>query len=164
MTLKRDKFIIEYIRCWNGTESATLAGFAHPRQQASRLLADVNIKAKIQAHLDERAVSANEVLARLGDQARGSIEDFIDILPAGHQVIVNLEKAQKANKLHLIKKLEVTPKGGIKIELYDAHAALVDLGRHHKQFTDRVEIKVGIKAYENISPDDWDTDSPPTED
>lgn len=164
MTLKRDKFIIEYLRCWNGTEAATLAGFAHPRHQASRLLADVNIQAKIQAHLDERTLCANEVLTRLADQARGSIADFIDILPNGHRVIINLEKAEKAKKLHLIKRLKVTALGGIDIELYDAHAALVDLGRHHKQFTDKLELNgvIGIKAYEKVSPDDWD--DPPAED
>jgi len=82
-------------------------------------------------------MDADEVLARLADQARGNIADFMNTeVPGG---IIDLEKAQELGLTHLIKSISWT-KQGVKVELYDAQAALVHIGRHLKLFTDRVEV------------------------
>jgi hypothetical protein len=53
----------------------------------------------------------------------------------------------------------------VELELYDAQAALVHIGRHHKLFTDKSELtgKDGaplvVKGYIGFSPDDWDNDA-----
>lgn len=68
---------------FNATEAARLAGYASTgnalRVVASRLLTLVNVQAAIQARLAERAMNADECLARVAEQARGSLEDFIDV-------------------------------------------------------------------------------------
>lgn len=51
---------------------------------------------------------------------------------------INLIKAKDRGKLHLIKALKPSM-FGLSIELHDAHAALVDMGRHHKLFTDNLK-------------------------
>jgi hypothetical protein len=87
-------------------------------------------------------MQADEVLARLTEQARGSLNNFINA--AGE---IDLEKARQDDKLHLLKKYKVTErtfKGvterNVEIELYDAQVALAHLGRHLKLFTDRQEV------------------------
>jgi phage terminase small subunit len=53
---------------------------------------------------------------------------------------VDLVKAEKAGKLHLIKKLKQTERG-LEVELYDAVNALEMIGKHYKLFTDRVSLE-----------------------
>ena len=67
---KRQKFVEEYLKCWNATEAARRADYKHPNTQGPRLLVDVCIKALIQERLDELHMSADEVLKRLADIAR----------------------------------------------------------------------------------------------
>lgn len=115
------------------------------RPSASRLLTNVNISEEIQRRINENAMSANEVLARLAEHARGDMDDYLT-----EDGGIDLPKARKARKTRLLKKItsrrvvrtkedeeiEDTTTG---IELYDAQAALVQLGRHHKLFTDKQE-------------------------
>ncbi|MCP4536244.1 MAG: terminase small subunit [Chloroflexi bacterium] len=142
LTSKRRIFIDEYLKCWNAAEAARRAGYSEKtaRTQGSKLLTNADIKAAIKARIAESAMSADEVLLRLGEQARGSLSDFVDIDPSGSGVYrVNLDKAKERGKLHLIKTLIPTANGA-RIELHDAQAALVHLGRHHKLFTDKQEL------------------------
>jgi phage terminase small subunit len=53
---------------------------------------------------------------------------------------VDLVKAEKAGKLHLIKKLKQTERG-LEVELYDAVNALEMIGKHYKLFTDRMSLE-----------------------
>jgi hypothetical protein len=136
LTNKRRVFIEEYLKCWNATEAARLAGYKNPNKMGPRLVKVGIVQDSIQRRLDEKAMGANEVIARLGDHARGSMEFFIDPgVPGG---MLDLEKAARLGLLHLIKSVSWT-RQGVKIELYDAQSALVHLGRHHGVFTDRVE-------------------------
>ena len=162
---KQKVFIEEYLQCWNATEAARRAGYAFPNVEGPKNLVKPSIKALIQVRIDEKAMSADEVLARLADQARGTMADFITLRDDGY-FIVDLKKAEAAGKLHLIKKIrqvrtvknEEYEEIRTDVEIYDSHAALVDLGRHHKLFTDNVEHtgEIAIKGYAIVSPDDWD--------
>lgn len=136
LTNKQRAFIEHYLICWNATEAARRAGYKHPNVQGPRLLVNVSIQAAIQARVDEIAMSANEALLRLTEQARADIGDFIVISKAG-QVRVDLKKARSAGKLHLVKKVSET-KHGLQLELYDAQAAIQLIGRHRGMFVDKV--------------------------
>lgn len=158
LTDKQRVFIEHYLTCWNATEAARQAGYAHPNTQGPRLLVDVGIAEVIKARITEKAMTADEVLLRLAEQARGDMSDFVEDL--GSAVRLDLKKAIKAGKFHLVKKYSNT-RQGVSVELYDAQAALVHIGKHHGLFVDRVEHggEIGVKEYRIVSPDDWDAGS-----
>lgn len=158
LTAKQQAFVEHYLQCWNASRAARLAGYSEKTaySQGARLLKNVEVQAAIQARLDELKMSADEVLLRLADQARATMDDFID--PERGEV--DLARAAARGKLHLVKKFSRST-GKVEtvtIELHDAQAALVQLGRHHKLFTDRTEIPGldELKAYVGVSPDEWD--------
>jgi phage terminase small subunit len=152
---KQQVFVNEYLRCWNATEAARVAGYSHPNQQGPRLLVNVGIAEEIRQRIAEKAMGADEVLLRLAEHARGDMGDFLDITSMGF--VIDLSKAKELGITHLIKKVKMRTQTSIskegietethdtEIELYDAQAALVHLGRHHVLFTDKLDI--GKKSY-----------------
>jgi succinate dehydrogenase flavin-adding protein (antitoxin of CptAB toxin-antitoxin module) len=73
----------KYFECWEQTEAYK---HAYPRSShsaaktsAARLFADANFQAHLQARLAENHLSANEVLKRLADMARGDMGIFFKI-------------------------------------------------------------------------------------
>jgi hypothetical protein len=132
LTNKRRVFVEEYLRCWNGSEAARRAGYAHPGSQANYLLKNIEIQKIIAKRLKEKAMCSDEVLARLGEQARVSVADFLD-----ERGNLDLEAVKKMG--HLIKSITDT-RYGKRIELHDGQAALVHVGRHLGLFTDRTEL------------------------
>ena len=143
LTQKRRVFIEEYLRCWNATEAARNAGFAFPTRSGWRLMQDSDVKAEIKARLDEKAMSADEVLSRLAAQARVSFGDFITV-EGPETWKVDLEKAQSAQKLGLIKNLWRDRNGKIRLELHDQQRALELLAKYHHLFSDGTEVSVNI--------------------
>jgi len=139
LTDKQQAFVQHYLDCLNGAEAARRAGYgaAGARVEAHRLLTKPNIRAAIDAELRARALSKDEVLARLAEHATASMDDFLTV--NGRGVTLDLKKAALADRLHLIKKYTKT-KQGVSIELYDAQAALVKLGEHYRLFVQRQEI------------------------
>ncbi len=156
LTHKRQVFIEEYLSCWNATKAATVAGYAHPRQEGSRLLSNDYIQGFIKARIAEKAMSADEVLLRLAEQARGDIADALII--DGGIVMVDMDKLRELGLTHLVKKLKHNPKGGLELELYDAQAALVHIGRHHGLFIDRTQLSGDKDAPLTIV--NWDDATP----
>lgn len=154
LTDKQRAFVEHYLVCWNASEAARRAHYTGKANVVGpRLLANVSIQAAIQTRLAELKMSADEVLVRLADHARGSMDDFLDI-----NGDIDLSIARANGKLHLLKSRSVT-KEGERIELYDAQAALALLGKHHKLFTDVTEHQgeIGYKVYErsgDFNPDD----------
>lgn len=134
LTGKQRAWIYEYPKDWNGTAAARRAGFRGNANTlgvtAHDLLRNPKIAAALKKRLAELAMDADEVLARLGDHARGSMGDFMT--PRGS---LSLKEARKAGKLHLVHAYS-KGRAGTRIELYDAQAALALLGKHHKLFTD----------------------------
>lgn len=148
---KQIAFIEHYFRTWNGAEAARLAGYAEnsARQQASDLLTNPYIQAAVTERLAELKMSADEVLVRLAEHARGSIVDVLDDTDE-----INLDEARQRQRAHLIKKLRVTrhvdSEGGVtvrkEVELYDAQAALGLIGKHLRLFVERVEHSGGVRG------------------
>lgn len=125
---------------FNATAAAKLAGYSEATaySQGSRLLKNVEIAAAIKVRLDESAMTASEVLARLADMGRGTMEDFLRFPGVGARL--DLDSAREAGKLHLVKRFTNSEFAGDSIELYDAQAALNTLGRHHGLFKDKLTV------------------------
>ncbi len=154
LTGKQALFVEAYLKCWNKTESARQAGYAGNDATLGAIgyenFKKPEIFEEIQRRISETAMSADEVLMRLGDHARGNMGDFWQIPDKGSPSLDLTSEKAKAN-LHLIKKMKVKttvrtiadiPETTTEIdfELYDAQAALEKLGRHHKLFTDKTEV------------------------
>lgn len=145
---RQQAFVDEYLRCWNASEAARRAGYSEATaySQGQRLLKHVEVSAAIQERVSERAMSADEVLVRLADMARADMSDFVSFRPGVKLPILDLEKAHAAGKFGLVKKLKYNELGGVEFELYDAQAALVQLGKVHKLFTDKQEVNGNLSV------------------
>jgi hypothetical protein len=84
-------------------------------------------------------MGADEVLQRLGDQARASYAPYIT-----DSGTVDLAGLLAAGLGHLIKSTKRDRWGAVTVEFYDAQSALTLIGRHHALFTDRMEQDVTI--------------------
>lgn len=153
MTPKHKQFINEYLKCWNATRAYQVVypGVTYDTASvdAHRLLRNAKIAAAIQKRIDENAMSANEVLQRLAEHGRGTLQDFVKVNENGWDI--DLHKAQQLEKLHLLKKLTRTEKTitiGTKsettivttIELHDVQNALALLGKNLGIFSDSVKL------------------------
>lgn len=139
LTTRQRLFIAHYCDCWNGAEAARRAGYAEKSAnvEGARLLANASISAAIKEHIDQ-IMPAGEVLQRLADHARATMDDFTN----ADEETLNLGKAQRAGKMHLIKKFsrtETDKSTHVSIELHDAQSALETLGKYHGLFRERVE-------------------------
>lgn len=148
LSAKQQLFVDLYLTTFNATQSALAAGYSDKTAyaQGARLLKNAEISEAIRARLDETAMSANEVLMRLAEHARGDIDNYLD--EAGN---FDLPKARQAAKTKLIRKFKTkttvrtfgeteVETTEVEFELYDAQAALSLLGKHHALFTDKTEL------------------------
>lgn len=149
LTPKQQAFVERYLVGFNGAEAARLAGYsAHTaREQAARLLSNVHIKAHIAARIAELKATTDEVLLRLASHSRASMADFLKRVPVpstvdsdAWELVLDLDKAQRMGKLHLLKKYKDGPEG-VSVELHDAQAATVQLAKIHGLFVERVEVR-----------------------
>jgi hypothetical protein len=137
----------------NAGEAARLAGYKDPRNSAYQLGRNPAVRALIDQRVEAVALAADKVLAMLGEQASGTMADFISFDEAG-QAYIDLKRASERGKLHLIRKLSCSRDGRIEIELYDAQDALIQLGRYFKLFSDKVEMaETGTVVVEYVN--DW---------
>ena len=169
---KQTAFINEYLIDFNATQAAIRAGYS---ERSAYSIGQENLKKPviaeaIKARIDERAMTADEVLLRLADMARSDMGDFMQIDSMSFSL--DLAKAQGLGLTKLIKKVkqktttflsknesdEDREVNEIEIELYDAQAALVHIGRYHAMFTDKSEVDVTgpvtVKVLKNVSTDD----------
>ena len=146
------------MQSWNATDAARRAGYS---KKSCGLIGFENltkpyIRDYINKRLDESAMSASEVLKRLGDQARASLLPFIEITDDGF-VYFDFSHPDAKNYMHLIKKIKskrtrrLTGKSDdaelwedewVEVELYDAQSALALLAKHHKLLNDPVNITI----------------------
>lgn len=128
LTDKQRVWIEEYLVCWDATAAARKAGYSDPAQSGYENKIRQDIQVIIKARLAEKAMETDEVLARLADQARSSMKDFLYIGPKG-RVKIDLAKAARAGKLHLLHRYSKGKGGIVAFELYDAQAALVQIAK-----------------------------------
>lgn len=140
LTAKQRLFVEHYLDCLNATKAAERAGYAKPRQQGSRLLTFVDVRAAVDEGLRQRAMGKDEIVARLAEHARGDMRDFLRLGDDGEPLWVELADEKP---LHLIKEIEITKTTRqepgnpdallydhkVKIKLYDAKSALDTLAK-----------------------------------
>lgn len=112
LTDKRRAFIGHYLQCFNATEAARRAEYAHPNKKGPELIHIPVIRDEIEKRMDEIAMQAEEVLARLGAMARGELPTRRVRKPG-----------ETEEELH-----------------YDSIAALDKIGRHFAMFTDKLKV------------------------
>jgi phage terminase small subunit len=152
---KQRKFTDEYLVDFNATQAAIRAGYS---EKSAYSIGWENLrKPEIIEVIREKAMGAEEVLMRLSDMARGDIADLMEITPAGFtfrllvgengERIVNPQtKLIRKIKQKVTTYLAKTEAGEdreiieTELELYDAQAALVQLGKYHKLWTDKTEL------------------------
>ena len=97
LSTKQKVFIEEYLKTFNATQAALAAGYSPSTAHVIgwENLRKPEISSEISKRLSETAMSADEVVKRLGEHARGNMGDFWDI-PAKGAPTLNLtsEKAQ----------------------------------------------------------------------
>lgn len=138
---KQRLFVVHYCESWNATQAAIAAGY--PEKSAYAVGYENLRKPQISAAIEQHIASimpAGEVLQRLADIARGSMEDILD----PDTGTIDLQKAYNEKKLHLIKRFtRADSETGtrISVELYSKKDALELLGKHHGLFKDIVDIR-----------------------
>ena len=140
MTPKQQQFVQEYLIDLNATQAATRAGYSAKtaNEQGCRLLANVSVKAAVQAAMDARSarteITADYVLATI----RETIERCSQATPV-------LDR--KGEPVHV-----ETPSGDdVPAYTFDSNAVLRGcelLGRHLKLFTDKVEATIRTTTHE----------------
>jgi len=151
----------------NQTDKASTA-----QVEAHRVLSYPKISELIRRRLEEKALAADEVLARLAEIARGDIGDFLEFDDNG-VINVSLAKAKRLGLTHLIKKVkskripekdketgEILYTQEVQLELYSSHDALRDLARTLGLFTDNIhatiEGQVGVlRTGPDMDMDTW---------
>lgn len=163
LTTKQRMFVEAYLsNGFNATEAARMAGYQGNDVTLAAVgyenLRKPQIATVVSARINEAAMSANEVMSRLSDIARGKVTDFVD-----DEGKFDLKQAKKAKKDGLLKKLKTKRTSKkvdaftegeeeeketietslvyeeVEFEMYSAHEALRDLGKYHRLFGERSE-------------------------
>lgn len=161
---KMDLFVEYYLsNGYNASRAAKQAGYQAKKDVTFRNIGCENLtKPYIIKKISERtagiAMKADEVLSRLSGMAKGvDILDYITQVPIygldsegdqyfkGYDLKIDFEKLQEDGHSWLIKKIRQT-KEGLSIEWHDAMAALIQLGRNHKLFTDTIDLKAKVNT------------------
>ena len=140
-------FAEAYLRCWNATKAAGEADYSYPGRQGHRLLKKVEIQEFIKTRIAEKIMSADEVLMRLGEQARSEQTAYLNT-----DGTIDLEKLIEDVKAHLVKGTKWDKDGNLIVEFYDAQSALVHVGKHCRIFKDEVDLNIhGVVATSEAS-------------
>ena len=109
LTKKRLKFCDEFLIDFNQTKAAERAGYSKrsARNQGYRLMRNEEVREEINRRMDKHALEGEEVLARLGQMARG-------VMPT-----------------------KIVKRGRKVAEHFDAESALEKVGRASALFIDR---------------------------
>lgn len=150
-TGKQAKFVAAYLsNGLNGTEAARTAGYKGNDKTlavvAYENLRKPNVRVEIDEALKANAMSRDEVLHRISEQARGSIFDVSDIqvidAEQGYiQVNPSLAAALQKGTGHLIQSVDYDKEGRLKLKLYSAQTALDMLAKAHGIYSDHLESR-----------------------
>lgn len=144
LTGKMKKWADAYLITLNKTEAARRAGYGGNDADLSNIGYQNYRKLEVQTYLKEKlaatAMPAEEVISRLSDQAAADMSEFIEFKDGIKLPYLNLKNAADKGLLRLVKKFKYNADGQPEIELYDAQAALVHLGKAHGLFSDKLEV------------------------
>jgi phage terminase small subunit len=152
LTGKQQAFINAYFANgfvgWRAAQAAGYSGDeAALRSAASRMLTNANVQRAIDVRWKRAAMSADEVIGRLTEIARGDLDAVMDDTGA-----FDLRRARASGKTFLIRKQKIIekfiPQDGdddilirtTELELYDAQAALGTLAKYHGLLSERLKV------------------------
>lgn len=149
LSAKQRSFVEHYLATWNATEAAKRAGYSEKTAYSIgwENLRKPEIAAAIEARMQDLKATTNEVFARLTAHSRGNIDNFLNSMG-----LIDVVKARAVGAMPLVKKIKqrtttVSKKDGeewetheIELELYDAQAATVQLGKLLGMFVERHEV------------------------
>jgi phage terminase small subunit len=158
---KQALFVRQYLIDLNATKAAERAGYSMRTaySQGQRLLQHAAVRDEIQTLMDQRAtkleITAERVLAELALIGFANMFDYIGVTEnGGARVDLSKLTREQAAAIQEVTVEEFTERTGedcegkpifenvrrTKFKLSDKRAALVDLGRHLKLFTDKVQL------------------------
>lgn len=124
-----------YLRGETITEAARRAGYAHPEKSGPRLRKNPKFQAAVDEYFYDQEMSANEVVARLSQQARADYSRYYR-----KSGLVDLSQILKDGNSHLIAGIGYAASGQMVVNFYNAQSALVHIGRYHGIFSDRIKV------------------------
>ena len=134
LTNKQRAFISEYLKDFNATQAALRAGYSPKTAKAigCENLTKPDIKAEIDASLDELSMTAEEAVLRMTELARGDLSEFFTFVEGIKQ-----------------------PDGRIEIELHDPKDALKEILRVRGAYApDKKEISGNLTWREFLEDDE----------
>lgn len=151
LTNKQSLFVKEYLCDLNATQAAIRAGYSEKTAQVigAENLTKPIIADAIQKAMDERAgkldITAEKVLAELAKLGFGNIQNLYT--QDGRLIPIHQLSPEAAATITEITEKVVGTEGDQavlerKYKISDKRAALVDLGKHLKLFTDKVEADI----------------------
>ncbi len=148
------EWLAYYLLHGNATRAAAQVGYSYPDKQGPRLRKNPKIQAAIDEYFSSQEMAAAEVVARLSQQARAEYGKYLYWDETRQEVFCNLKQLLADGKGHLIKKVGYERTGRDDavqvVEFYDAHQALVDIGRYHGLFKDRTDLTSGDEPIQPI--------------
>jgi len=149
LTDLQQRFCWNYVKYWNATQAAIESGYS--KKTAGEIgyenLKKPEIQAEIERVMNELAMSAKEVLARLTAEARANLAEILEpynvpILDkegnhVGDRQSFRLKTDAFEKYGYLIKSISPSSSGDFKFELYDGQKAKELIGRHHGLFTEK---------------------------
>lgn len=162
MTRKQKRFCDEYLIDLNATQAAIRAGYSPQTasEQGSRLLANVNIRARIDKEMAERSkrtgINADRVLREL---ARVALVNAPDVIEIGTATVKSDASREDTAAIASVKVKTIPTADGVGIEreirLADKIKALELLGKHLGMFTDKLNLsgEVAVKIVDDINGD-----------
>jgi phage terminase small subunit len=145
---RQRRFAEEYCVDFNGTQAAIRAGYSADtaRQQAWRMLTNVNISAAIEHLKKQLTMSSEEAAIRLTRMGRGSIEPFLseegDLNLTSEAAQANLHLVKKAKTTKRVERIDGVPVADIistEIELHDAKDAIDKILQYHGKYVKKHE-------------------------
>jgi len=122
------------------------------------------IKAIVARRITNKALSSDEVLAEWAEVAKADIAQFMNVQDREDPhtgelmrvVVPDLENAEAAGLLHLIKKFKIAADGSFSFELRDQDKALEQIARHLGMFEkdNTLQIPKGLLDLLNQSPEE----------
>lgn len=132
LTDKERAWVDAYLaRGLNQTAASRSMGYKAPERHGLRMSKIVGVQAAIKERLAAAAMEADEVLHRLSDMARASIEEILDGVGQ-----ISLDGIVASGRAHLVKGYSMTQHGP-KVELHDAQSALNTLAKIRGLATER---------------------------
>lgn len=159
MTRKQERFVEEYLVDLNATQAAIRAGYspASANEQASRLLANANIRARVDAAMAELSkrtgVSQERVIRELAKVAFVNPTDVIDFESAK---LLDSATSDDTAAIASVKVKTIPTADGLGVEreikVADKLKALELLGKHFGMFTDNINLHgdMGVQIIDDI--------------